>query len=62
MSYFKNIFYSKKRKREILELLALEETKEIDFDWQSGIKLSDIDERLKSEISNLNININDSEK
>lgn len=60
MSYFKNIFYSKKRKREILELLALEETKEVDFDWKKEIKLSDIDKQLENEI--LNLNINDSEK
>jgi hypothetical protein len=32
MLSFKSIFYSKKRKREILELLALDETKEISFD------------------------------
>ncbi|CRX36899.1 / / hypothetical protein / 382769:382951 Reverse [Candidatus Hepatoplasma crinochetorum] len=60
MSYFKNIFYSKKRKREILELLALEETKEVDFDWKKEIKLSDIDKQLENEI--LSLNINDSEK
>lgn len=60
MAYFKNIFYSKKRKREILALLALEETKEIDFDWKNEIKLSDIDKQLENEL--VGLNINDSKK
>ncbi|BDV03596.1 MAG: hypothetical protein HPPSJP_3170 [Candidatus Hepatoplasma scabrum] len=60
MLSFKNIFYSKKRKREILELLALDETKEVPFDWRNDIKLSDIEKKIEAEINNLNIS--DSEK
>ncbi|AHK22455.1 hypothetical protein X271_00349 [Candidatus Hepatoplasma crinochetorum Av] len=60
MLSFKSIFYSKKRKREILELLALDETKELSFDWKNEIKISDIEEKLKSE-SNYTI-ISDDQK